>query len=317
MPVEQRRSKSPRLSPPGAGVERREVTVDARLTGERLDKALAFLASDVSRTLARKIIAMGGVYLGLDRCKVASRKVYPGDRLTITWHPMRRETPDFPLNVVFEGDDLLVVNKAAGQHVQGTAQGDQGTLGEVLRKAFGPEAKLGHRLDAPASGLMLAGKTAQRVAEVMEAFQQRSVERHYLALVHGAPQEGACHLPLIRDGRAMRVAEEGEEGLKEAHSVITPLWAGEGISLVRLRLHTGRMHQARAHLRALGSPIVGDRLYGLGEAGRLCLHASDLLWSRPQGASLALHAPPPDCFWLSLNDSRKAARDAAQPVPGD
>ena len=306
MPIDTRRARPPKLSPPGHGVERRQVIVSHELAGERLDKALPALAEDVSRTLARKVIALGGVYLGLDRCKVASRKVSPGDCLTMTWHPKQQERPSFPLMVIYETAEFVVVNKAAGQHVQGTAQGDEGTLAKALTSAYGKDTQLAHRLDAPASGLILAGRTPKSVAGLMARFRDHEITRCYLALVEGRPPAGDCHLALRRDGRRMEVVAPSVEGAKAAHSHVEVLWSGEDKSLVRIQLHSGRMHQARAHLSALGAPIVGDRLYGGTAKGRLCLHAAELSWDASEDKPLSFFAAPPEDFWASLDDASGA-----------
>ena len=293
MPVDTRRSQPPKLSTVSQGAERRQVSVPSDLAGERLDKAIAALSEDVSRTLARKAIANGGVFLGLDRCKVASRKVSPGDCITITWHPAGHAGRTYPLDIVYEDPRIVVAHKPAGQHVQGTAQGDAGTLGVSLQKRFGPDTQLAHRLDAPASGLIVAGLDKDSVAKLMAAFREHQVRRSYLAVVQGSPKAGPCHLPLARDGRRMRIAASDEPEAKSAHTDVEVLWQGEGKALVHARLHTGRMHQVRAHLSGLGSPIIGDRLYGGEREPRLCLHAVALVLNSPDLPALELHTEAP------------------------
>ncbi|MDP6946561.1 MAG: RluA family pseudouridine synthase, partial [Myxococcota bacterium] len=260
--------------------------------------ALAGLADGLSRTLARKIIALGGVYLGQDRCKVASRKVSPGDCLTVTWHPRVLVAPSFALEVVHEDARTVVVDKPASQHVQGTAQGDVGTLAAALSQRYGAATQLAHRLDAPASGLVIAGRDPQAVAHLMAAFREHRVERSYLAIVLGIPAEGPCKLPLVRDGRLMRIAEPTDPEARSAHTDVKVLWSDETRALVTARLHTGRMHQVRAHLAALGAPLMGDRRYGGPSASRLCLHAVRLKLGHPDGeGELALERSPGDDFW--------------------
>ena len=193
--------------------------VTAAQAGERLDKALPALADGLSRTLARKVIAMGGVYIGHERCKVASRKVWPGDCLTATWHPDVLSPPRFELNVVHEDARVIVVDKPPRQHVQGTAQGDVGTLTRMLQRQFGDDVQLAHRLDAPASGLVIAGRDAEATAKLMACFRVHDVTRAYLAAVSGSPEPGPCRLPLARDGRRMRIAQSSEGDAVEAHSV--------------------------------------------------------------------------------------------------
>jgi 23S rRNA pseudouridine1911/1915/1917 synthase len=309
MPVDARRSRGPKLSDVTPGAQRRQVIVPPDMAGERLDKTIAALAEDVSRTLARKAIANGGVFLGLDRCKVASRRVSPADCLTITWHPAGHASRTFPLDIVHEDARVIVAHKPAGQHVQGTAQGDAGTLIVSLQRQYDTHLQLAHRLDAPASGLVVAGRDQGTVADLMSCFRDHTVTRAYLAVVFGSPKTGACQLPLARDGRRMRIAASDEAVAKSAHTDIEVLWQGEEKALVRAQLHTGRMHQVRAHLSGLGAPIVGDRLYG-GERGpRLCLHAVSLGFTLPSSPPVRVHAPPPDDFWTAaeLPDAARAA----------
>lgn len=307
MPLDIRRSRSPKLSDVTPGAQRRQVVVTSGLAGERLDKALAALSEDVSRTLARKAIANGGVFLGLDRCKVASRRVSPADCLTITWHPADHASRTFPLDIVHEDAQIIVAHKPAGQHVQGTAQGDAGTLIVSLQKKFGQSTQLAHRLDAPASGLIVAARDQATVTAVMNCFRDHTVTRAYLAVVFGVPKTGACKLPLARDGRRMRIAAFDEPEAKSAHTDVEVLWAGEGKALVRAQLHTGRMHQVRAHLSGLGAPILGDHLYGGELAPRLCLHAVELGLPLHDAAPLRLHAAPAEDFWAAA-DLPAAAR---------
>ncbi|MGB0589561.1 MAG: RluA family pseudouridine synthase [Myxococcota bacterium] len=316
MPVDTRRSRPPKLSDVTGGAQRRQVVVTSALAGERLDKALAALSEDVSRTLARKAIANGGVFLGLDRCKVASRKVSPDDCLTITWHPAGHAGRTYPLHIIHEDSTLVVVHKPAGQHVQGTAQGDAGTLVVSLQKRFGAATQLAHRLDAPASGLVIAGRDSGTVAELMTCFREHTVTRAYLAVVLGVPRAGECRLPLARDGRRMRIAARDEPEAKPAHTDVEVLWQGEGKALVRAQLHTGRMHQVRAHLSGLGAPIVGDRLYGAERAPRLCLHAVDLGVSLPGRDKLTLHTPPPEDFWMTAELPEEARKAIEEPPRG-
>jgi 23S rRNA-/tRNA-specific pseudouridylate synthase len=134
----------------------------------------------------------------------------------------------------------------------------------------------------------------------MAQFREHDVERVYLAMVTGHPAEGPCRLPLVRDGRVMRIAEPSDPEAKSAHTNVTVLWSGDGKALVRAQLHTGRMHQVRAHLAGLGSPIMGDRNYGGAPTSRLCLHAFRLGLAHPSGeGAVAVESPPPDDFWVA------------------
>lgn len=270
------------------------------LAGTRLDKAMAQLLPGLSRTLSRKVIKMGGVYIGEERCRVASRPVRPGDILTATWHPDVLVPPEFQLDVVYEDEQLVIVDKPSGQHVQGTELGDVGTLVRALQRRFGPATRLVHRIDAPASGLLVAGRDAETVTALSALFRVHDIGRSYLAAVAGSPAGGARTVPLVRAGRRMRLARPGDEGALEARTDIKVLARHPTRALVEARLHTGRTHQVRVHLAGTGTPIVGDRLYGGPAAERLCLHARSLAFAHPvDGRALAFERPPAEGFWAS------------------
>ncbi|MCA9515710.1 MAG: RluA family pseudouridine synthase, partial [Myxococcales bacterium] len=259
------RTQAMRLGPTGAGAERAVVTVPPALAGERLDKALAALVPALSRAFARKVVGLGGVYLGLSRCRVASKPVEAGDVLTATWHPDVSAPERFPLVVVYEDADVVVVDKASGQLSQGSELGDEGSLTRDLERRFGRDIRLMHRLDKGASGLLVAARTARASAALTPQVREHTMSRRYLALAAGVPADGACERPLIADGRRMRVAEPHEDGLP-ARSDVRVVRAGEGAALVEVVLFTGRTHQIRVHMSHIGHPLLGDQLYGSGFA---------------------------------------------------
>ena len=270
----------------------------ARLAGERLDRALPALVEGLSRTRARKIIGLGGVYLGQERCRVASRAVRAGDALTATWHDAVSAAASHELVVLHEDTSLVVVDKPSGQHTQGTELGDAGTLIRALEARYGTGIRLMHRLDAPTSGAIAAGRGPEAVAALAAQFRAHAILRAYLAVTHGAPPEGPCRLSLAREGRRVRVARPDEQGSLPAHTELSVVERHGARALVLARLHTGRTHQVRVHLAALGCPVVGDRAYGGEDAPRLALHAWVLGLRHPRGAEpLDLTAAPPDGFW--------------------
>ncbi len=294
-----RRDARPHLVKPAEGAERRQVRVPPELSGERIDRAIAALVPDVSRTLARRILGMGGVYLGHQRCRVAGKNVLAGDWITVTWDPEVSAPQDFPLEVLYEDARVVAVVKPAHQLVQGTELGDVGTLAHALAKRFGPDTKLMHRLDAPASGLLLAVKDPDASAALTPQFRRHTIGREYLAVTQGVPREGTCETPLAKDGRLMRPAGPGEAGLPARTDVAVVQTEG-GRALVRATLHTGRTHQIRVHLMSLGAPLVGDPTYGGPTAPRMCLHATRLVFQHPDdGREVELVCPPGDDFWAA------------------
>ena len=296
------------LGPPGPGARRAECVVPAPLDGQRLDKAVAALVEDLSRGRARKIIAMGGLYLGSVRCRVASRPVRKGDHLTVTWTVETHPTRNYPLEVLHEDADLLVVLKPAGQHVQGTELGDEGTLIRELMRRYGKSLRLMHRIDAPTSGVLLATRNRRASAWLTPQFREHRIERHYDVITEVAPPEGACELPLLREGRRVRLAGPEQAGLsaKTVFSVCQRFFEPDRVH-VRAELHTGRTHQIRVHLQALDAAVIGDRRYGGRPASRLCLHARSLAFEHLDGKVLRVEAEPPVDFWSAADLSAPAS----------
>jgi len=210
------------------------------------------------------------------------------------------------LSILHEDRQVIAVDKPAGLATQGgsgVAESLEDWLADRVRA--GRRVRLVHRLDRDTSGVLIAAKTQPAAAFLSAAFAERRVEKTYLAIVCGrAPAEGVIEAALVKaPGKVdlMRVARAGETGLAARTSYRT-LGAIEGAALLELTPETGRMHQLRAHLAHLGSPIAGDGKYGglFNMDGRpvvrLMLHAWKLAAPHPEGGVLALEAPPPADF---------------------
>jgi len=290
------RGRAPRLKPPGAGAQRASFVVSAELAGTRLDKALAAGVDGMSRATARKVIGMGAGYLGTQRCRVASKPVEVGDALTVTWHPDVLTPQRFELKVVHEDARVVVVDKPAHQLSYGSELGDVGSLSYALSRRYGAEATLMHRLDKPASGLLVVARDAGATAALTPQVREHRMSRSYLAIAAGVPTPGWCETPLVKDGRKVRPAGPGEDGMP-ARSHVEILREDGGASLVRVTLETGRTHQIRVHMMSLGAPLVGDRMYGGPSASRVCLHAAHLGFTHPDGRALSFDSAPHADFW--------------------
>ncbi len=198
--------------------------------------------------------------------------------------------PDGPLDVVHQDDDLLVLNKPSGLlSVPGKAAEHADCL-EARAKAAFPEVLLVHRLDMDTSGLMIfaMNKAAQRHLGLQ--FERRHVEKFYEALVWGQPADaGEVDLPLIVDWPNRPLQMVDHERGKKAHTAWEVLARDATHARVRLAPTTGRSHQLRVHMLAIGHPILGDRFYAKGEvlsaASRLCLHAETLRVFHPSGGA--------------------------------
>lgn len=201
--------------------------------------------------------------------------------------------------VLYEDEILLAFNKPSGLAVQ--TRGNRGTSLDHLLWTFarsnGKRPQLVHRIDAGTSGLILAGKTKPAIAALSTEFAERRVQKRYLALVSGdlpAEDEGVCDIPLLKKERSVIPGQVGA-GADAARTAWRVLSRSGGYGLIEARPETGRMHQIRAHLAAMGSPILGDVIYGHrgDEAARLMLHASGLEIVLPDKKKLALEAPVP------------------------
>ena len=209
--------------------------------------------------------------------------------------------------VLYKDDDLLAIDKPAGLAVQGgTGTGRHlDAMLDALRFGAAERPRLVHRLDRDTSGILVLARTARSAAALAEAFRTRAATKLYWALVIGVPRpsRGEIDRPLAKRflSKGERVAEESEEGKAAItrYAVVEPI--GQRAAWVALMPLTGRTHQLRAHLAAIGTPILGDGKYGgraaflpeLSNARHLHLHARMLILPRPRGAPLCLVAPLP------------------------
>jgi 23S rRNA pseudouridine1911/1915/1917 synthase len=304
---------------PTEAFELREVIVDAALHGERLDKVLVRLAPEFSRNHLQSLVERGHVRVDGKAAEVAARRLRAGQRLQLELVPTDESRAFRPqpmaMEIVFEDEHLLVLNKPAGLVVHPAPGNWSGTLlnGLLAHHAAAatlPRAGIVHRLDKDTSGLMAVGKTLPAVTSLSRAIAAREVHRHYLALAHGrVPWDEKTVDAAIGRDPVSRVRMAVLAAGKPARSDLQCVARGQAFSALAIKLHTGRTHQIRVHLAWLGHPLVSDVLYGGAPALgmlRQALHATRLRLQHPLGGSwLDFDCPPPPDFaraWAQVTD---------------
>ncbi len=287
------------------------LVVEAGESG-RLDRLVATRLPDLSRTTVQRLIDDGFITLKGAACK-ASDKIGAGDVIVVHVPP---PTPtelvaeDIPLTIVYEDDDLIVVDKPAGLVVHPAAGHDSGTLVNALLghipdlEGIGGEVRPGivHRLDKDTSGLMVAAKNDRALHYLQQQFKARTVKKMYLALVEGLvePREGIIDAPIGRSKthrQQMAVTHEGRSAVTRYR--IRSIYHDPDLSLVEAYPETGRTHQIRVHLAWLKHPLVGDETYGrqkpIVPIERHFLHAASLTLTLLNGEKRTFTSSlPPD-----------------------
>lgn len=279
--------------------------------GERLDKVLANRYRSLhSRTYFQNLINEGRVLVNGSLVKKRS-VLEEGDEIEINFllTPELNITPEnIPLNILYEDEAIVVINKAPGMVVHPAAGNWSGTFVNALMFHCAVEVTAGsvrpgivHRLDKDTSGVLVAAKTAQAQQKLMEQFAARAVEKEYLAICCGNPGDITIDLPIGRHPVKRKVMAVVEEGGRSAITHCKTLACDGKLSLVKVLIETGRTHQIRVHLKHRGTPVLGDALYGSETvnrkfgAARQMLHAHKLGIKHPvTGESMQFIAPIPD-----------------------
>ncbi len=300
----------------GTEVETRELLIPTDLHGDRLDRALAVLLPEFSRSYSQQLLSEGCVQCLQPVPRMmskASAKVRMGERYQLTLKPTPQsqafKPENIPLDVVYEDDDLRIIHKPAGLVVHPAPGNWSGTLLNGLlaldpQAVMLPRAGIVHRLDKDTSGLMVVARNRRAMDALVAMIAAREVHREYLAVAYrkwnGNPVRDVV-AAIGRDYRnRLRMAVVDLERLpgKEAHTTFECLSSQEEACLVQCTLHTGRTHQIRVHMAHVGHPLVGDSLYAgpmtLG-IDRQALHAFRLSFDHPvTGKSLRFEAPLPE-----------------------
>jgi 23S rRNA pseudouridine1911/1915/1917 synthase len=292
--------------------EIRTLEVSQDDAGKRIDLLLASYLTDHSRTYLKRLIEDGDVLVG-GRSIKPSYKVHTGDKIEIELTTLPISTDlipeDIPIEIIYEDEQIIVINKPAGLVVHPGAGVHSGTLANALAYHFqqlptiGGEFRPGivHRLDRGTSGLMVVAKTEKAHEALSEQFRARDVYKSYIALVHGrlSTDKGTIDQPIARDTNnriRMAVVPKGRGG-RTAISLYHVVERLHRFTLVKVEIKTGRTHQIRVHLAWLKHPVVGDELYGGGrdqaipdiklrtkisKLNRPFLHAEELQFRHPQ-----------------------------------
>jgi 23S rRNA pseudouridine1911/1915/1917 synthase len=297
----------------------REFTVDEESQGLRLDRFIAIQIPEISRTHVQNLIDAGRVLVG-GIAKKPSHRLESGETVNIEIPaPVVPgiEPENISLDVLYEDNDIVVLNKPSGMIVHPGAGEDGGTLAAALLHRYGVSGLsqvsgvirpgIVHRLDKDTSGAMVIARNDQSHEKLVEEFRDRRVEKTYLALLHGAikGEKGRIELPVSRDmKRRSRMTARRADG-REARTDWRLRLRLDQFSLVEANIHTGRTHQIRVHFSALAFPVVGDTLYGAPRQERIgrellpplrrnFLHSARIAFTHPQsGKRMEFRAPLP------------------------
>jgi 23S rRNA pseudouridine1911/1915/1917 synthase len=285
------------------------LVVPGALDGERVDRAVALLTGWTRREV-QDLIAAGDVVVG-GAAVAKSRRLEPGEVVEVLAEPPAEgppvADPDVAVTVRYEDDDIVVVAKDAGVVVHPGAGHATGTLVNGLLDRYPELAGVGdpgrpgivHRLDKDTSGLLVVARTPRAYDALVRVLAAHEVERRYLALVWGVPEpsRGLVDAPIGRSvRRPTRMAvRDGGRGARTGYEVRVR-YAEPLVALLECRLETGRTHQIRVHLQAIGHPVVGDAAYGGARPGlevpRLVLHAATLAFAHPVGGEQVVVTEP-------------------------
>ncbi|MGC1645402.1 MAG: RluA family pseudouridine synthase [Candidatus Sulfotelmatobacter sp.] len=329
------------------------ISVAPEDAGKRLDQLLA-AHLDVSRARVQQLISEQKVLVN-DAPAKASLKLRGSERITVVGSAerpaLRAMAEEIPLDIVYEDDDLAIINKAAGMMVHAGAgatedRRNRGTLVNALLHHFATLSAVGgemrpgivHRLDKETSGLIVVAKNDDAHRKLAEQFARREVKKTYIALVHGWPKKdrGTISASISRDRiRRIRMTTRGTGGRDAIshYNVVRKLDTPFGkFALAEVKIDTGRTHQIRVHMASLGHAVVGDALYGApremrARRGRATdegaaislprnfLHAAQLELTHPRtGKQIALQSPLPAELQAFLATIEKDGADSASPT---
>lgn len=313
--------------------EIRAWTIESEQVGTRLDRYLAAVLDGLSRNSAQQLIAEKLVLVNGKPGKASYALRLQDEIQVLQALPTVPENSaikhELPLDVIYEDADLLVVNKAAGMVVHPGPGHQDDTLVNALLARYAELRVLEdhlrpgivHRLDRDTSGLLIVAKNVTAQAALIEQMKQHEIVKRYLALVEGliSLDSGSIEAPIGRDPRHRQKMAITVSGSREARTHFRVLERFAQYTLLLLQLETGRTHQIRVHLKAIGHPVVGDPVYGSGRKmsrampARPFLHAHQLRFTHPTtGETLELEAPLPTDLQATLDALQNTGNGSGQ-----
>ncbi len=291
----------------------KEYKINEELANIRLDKVVSILDNDLSRTMIQKLLDEDKILVNNKKEK-ASYKTKAGDMIyveEIIPKEVELKAQDIPIDIIYEDDDIIVVNKPKGMVVHPANGNPDGTLVNAIMNickdslsGIGGEIRPGivHRLDKDTSGLLIVAKNDKAHINLSEQIKNREVIKKYVALVRGVIKEKSAtiDMPIARsdkDRKKMAVRKDG----KNAVTHFDVIKRYNGFTLLDIKIDTGRTHQIRVHMAEIGYPVVGDIVYSNGKnpfgvVGQM-LHAKSLEFKHPiTGENIKLEAPLPKYF---------------------
>ena len=286
--------------------------------GKRLDSYISSQNEKITRTTAQRLIEQGNILVNGKKQKVAY-KIAENDVITVEQEEPKQielKAQKIPIEIIYEDEDIIVVNKPKGMVVHPANGNPDGTLVNAIMdickdslSGIGGEIRPGivHRLDKDTSGLLIVAKNDMAHVKMSEQIKNHEVKKTYIALVRGVikENEATIDMPIGRsrtDRKKMTVAKDG----KNAVTHIKVLKRYDKYTLLEINIETGRTHQIRVHLSHIGYPIIGDYIYsnGKNEFGveGQCLHAKSLEFKHPiTKKEMKLEAPLPEYFQDIIN----------------
>ena len=308
-----------------------EINITEETKGTRLDLVLSAGLEDYSRSFIQKLFEKGGISVNGVICTSKKYKCSAGDRVEITIpepEKLEAEAEDIPINVVYEDENLIVVDKPAGMVVHPAPGNYSGTLVNALLYHCGDQLSsingvirpgIVHRIDKDTSGLLMAAKNDRAHLGLARQLEEHSINRRYRAIVYNniKEDEGTVDEPIGRDPRNRlrnAVIKDGMPGFESARNAVTHYKVLERFgkfTLVEAKLETGRTHQIRVHMAYIKHPLLGDELYGPAKnkegAKRQMLHAGVLGFVHPvKGEYMEFESPLPEDFQKVLSKLRQS-----------